>query len=110
MPLYIPYTRSSRCLLVSHDPCVRFLADCNLQPELHISHKKFRPAEVAREALIISPMQRQYRKTLVKMAKGMVKDEDNTSIPESLHSLKRQGQMSWCTSPQRSSAWSTAIA
>ena len=89
---------SRQCqLLVSHDPCVRFLADRDLQRELHLSCKKFRPAEVAREALTISPGGS--RKTLVKMAKGMVKDDVNTSILESLHSLKRQGQMSRCTSP-----------
>ena len=39
----------------------------------------------------------------MKMAKGMVKDDVNTS------SLKRQGQMSRCTSPQGASAWSTAV-
>ena len=45
----------------------------------------------------------------MKMAKGMVKDDVNTSILESLHSLKRRGQMSRCTSPQGASAWSTAV-
>ena len=42
----------------------------------------------------------------MKMAKGMVKDDVNL---ESLHSLKRQGQMSRCISPQGASAWSTAL-
>ena len=47
---------SRQCqLLTSQDSCVRFLADRGLKRELRAKRQKFRPAEVAREALKISP-------------------------------------------------------
>ena len=43
---------SRQCqLLTSQDSCVRFLVDCGLKCELRVKCQKFRPAEVAREAL-----------------------------------------------------------
>ena len=99
---------SRQCqMLVSRDSCVRFLADRNLQHELQQSCKKFRPAEVARDALNINPGGT--RKSLVKTAKGMVVDEVNTSTLESLQSLEQQGQLSRCSSPEGASVWSTAV-
>ena len=47
---------SRQCqFLTSQDSCVRFLADRGLRREQHFTRRKFRPAEVAREALSVSP-------------------------------------------------------
>ena len=92
---------------MSQDSCVRFLADKNLKQQLSLKRKRFRPVEVARDALTIRPGAS--RKTLVKSAKGMVSEEVNTSTLESLHSLERQGQMSRCASPRGAAAWATAV-
>ena len=59
-------------LLESQDSCVCFLADCNLTCELSQKRKKFRPAEVARDALAINPGGN--RKFLAKTAKAIISD------------------------------------
>ena len=99
---------SRQCqLLVSQDSCVCFLADRNLKQHLSLKRKRFRPVEVARDALTIRPGAS--RKSLVKSAKSMVSEEVNTSTLESLHSLERQGQMSRCASPRGAAAWLTTV-
>ena len=59
--------------------------------------QKFKPVEVAREALKISPVGS--KKSQVKFAKASVVEEVNSSCLNHLQSLKRQGQLSRCTSP-----------
>jgi hypothetical protein len=99
---------SRQCqLLTSQDSCVRFLADRGLQREQGLSRKKFRPATEAREALKISPGGR--KKSLMKIAKGAVAEEVNTSHLDHLQSLERQGQLSRCTYPSCAPIWSQAV-
>ena len=90
---------SRQCqLLTSRNACVRFLVDHNLNHELSMSRKKFRPATAARDTLAFSPVGN--RKSLAKAAKASVRDADNAALLENLHSLERQGYMSRCTAPK----------
>ena len=99
---------SRQCqLLVSRDSCVRFLADCHLKCELIPVQKKFKPAEVARDAMKIKPGVTS--KTIVKTAKVLVRDEANTDLLEKLHSQERQGQMSRCTSSEGAPIWAKVV-
>ena len=84
---------SRQCqFLTSQDSCVRFLADRGLQREQHLTRRKFRPAEVAREALSVSPGGS--RKSLVRISKVLVSEEVNSALISDLQGLQRQGQMS----------------
>ena len=92
---------------MSQDSCVCFLADCNLTRELSQKQKKFRPAEVARDALAINPGGN--RKFLAKTAKAIVLENINTSRIDNLHRLERLEQMSRCSAPQGASAWAKVV-
>ena len=100
---------------MSQDSCVCFLEDCNLTRELSQKQKKFRPAEVARDALAevardalaITPGGN--RKFLAKTAKAIVLENINTSRIDNLHRLERLGQMSRCSAPQGASAWAKVV-
>ena len=99
---------SRQCqLLTSQDPCVRFLADRCLKRDQNLVRKKFRPAIQAREALANS--HGGTRKSLVRVAKGLVSEEVNSTLLDGLQGLERQGQLSRCTSPECAPIWSRAV-
>ena len=86
---------------------MQFLADRGLKRELRAKWQKFRPAEVAREALKISPGGS--KKSLVKLVKAAVVEEVNSSCLDHLRSFERQGQLSRCTSPSCAHIWSRVV-
>ena len=99
---------SRQCqFLTSQDSCVRFLADCGLQREQHLTRRKFRPAEVAREALSVSPGGS--RKSLVRISKVLVSEEVNSALISDLQGLQRQGQMSRRTDPICAPIWARVV-
>ena len=99
---------SRQCqFLTSQDSCVRFLADHGLRREQHLTRRKFRPAEVAREALSVSPGGS--RISLVRISKVLVSEEVNSALISDLQGLQRQGQMSRCTDPICVPIWARVV-
>ena len=99
---------SRQCQLrMSQDSCVRFLADRNLQQELRLTRKRFRPAGIARDTLATNTGTT--KKTIIRSAKAVVMDDINTSLLDNLHSLERQGQLSRSTRPECALPWARAV-
>ena len=88
--LYKRLQASRQCqLLTSPDPCVRHIAEKQLQAETCLTRKKFKPAVVVRDAMVEDPGTS--RKALLSAAKGRVNESDNVARLDQLKSLERQG-------------------
>ena len=86
---------------------MRFLADQGLRRELRLPRRKFRPATLAREALIASPGGN--RKALAKAAKAIVVEDINTTLLDHWQSLERQGHMSRCLDQECACVWAEVV-
>ena len=99
---------SRQCqLLTSPDPCVRFIADNNLQHELSASRMKFRPATAVRDMMCEDPSQT--RRSLARSTKARVTTEADTNLLQQLSDLPKQGRLVRSFTPDAATAWSTAV-
>ena len=106
--LYKRLQVSRQCqLLTSPDPCVRHIAEKQLQAETCRTRKKFKPAVVVRDAMVEDPGAS--RKALLSAAKGRVNESDNVARLNQVKSLERQGEMLRATTPDTATIWAKAI-
>ena len=84
-------------LLTSPDPCVRHLAEKNLQHELGLSRKKFQASMIVRDVLVLDPGRT--RKSLSTVAKRITQEVDDRRRQSELKGLENQTRV--CRSPQR---------
>ena len=99
---------SRQCqLLTSPDGCVRLMAERNLQHELMLTWKKFKPAVCIRDAMADDPSQS--RKALSSAAKWKVKEEDDYNRLTRLTSLEKQGQILATSADEEAEVWSKTI-
>ena len=94
-------------LLMSRDPCVRYLAEKGLQHDLTLSRKKFKASVVVRDALAEDPSRN--RKSLASAAKRATQQADDARRETELKNLEKQGQMMRIASPDGASLWSKAV-
>ena len=94
-------------LLMSRDPCVRYLAEKGLQHDLTLSRKKFKASVVVRNALAEDPNRN--RKSLVSAAKRATQQAEDVRRETELKSLEKQGQMMRIASPDGACLWSKAV-
>ena len=73
------------------------VAEKNLQHELGLSRKKFRPPVVMRDVLVLDPGQT--RKSLSTVAKRMMQEVDDSRRQSELKSLGNQGHMMRVVTP-----------
>ena len=106
--LYKRLQVSRQCqFLTSPDPCVRHIAEKQLQAEALQTRKKFKPAVVVRDAMVEDPDTS--RKALLSAAKGRVNNSDNVARLDQVKSLERQGEMLRATTPDTATTWAKAI-
>ena len=77
--------------LTSRDCSVRYLAGRNLQREVSLPRKKFRPSTVARDTLAEYPERN--RMSLAKAAKAIVADEASSTLLDNFQSLVKQNRV-----------------
>ena len=94
-------------LVTSQDPCVRLMAEKRMMREATLSRHKFRPGDVIREVMQASP--NFTRKSLTKVAKALVQEEDQEGMKQSLQALPKQGHMSRCTDEDGAAVWGKAL-
>ena len=94
-------------LLMSPDGSVRLLAERNLQHELSMMRKKFKPAVTVRNVMVEDPSRS--RKALSAAAKRKVQEEDDTERLAQLRKLEKQGQMVTSVDGDEAKAWANTI-
>ena len=94
-------------LVTSQDSCVRLMAEKTMIREATLSRRKFRPGYVIREVMQSNP--NFTRKSLTKMAKALVHEEDQEGMKQSLQALPKQGHMSRCTDEDGAAIWGKAL-
>jgi len=76
---------------MSPDGSVRVLAERNLQHELNLTRKGFKPAVIVRDAVVEDPSRS--RKALSAAVKRRVQEKDSTERLSQLKKLDKQGQV-----------------
>ena len=94
-------------LLVSLDGCVRHLAERNLQNELSLTRKKFKPAVTVRDVMVEDPSRS--RKSLSAAVKRVVQEEDDNDRLSKLKMLEKQGQMVSSVDENEIEVWANTI-
>jgi hypothetical protein len=94
-------------LLTSADPCVRHLAEKNLQHELKLTRKSFKASVIVRDTLQEDPGRN--RRSLATAAKRATQQADDEKRQKDLMSLEKQGQMMRESPPGGASLWAKAV-
>ena len=94
-------------LVTSQDSCVRLMAEKMMIREATLSRRKFRPGDVITEVMQSNP--NFTRKSLTKVVKALMHEEDQEGMKLSLQALPKQGHMSRCTDEDGAAIWGKAL-
>ena len=92
---------------MSPDGSVRLLAERNLQHELSMTRKKFKPAVTVRKAMVEDPSRS--RRVLSAAVKRKVWEEDDMERLSQLRKLEKKGQMITSVDGDQVEAWANTI-
>ena len=106
--LYKKLQSSKQCqLLTSNDPCVRYIAEKNIEAEESSQRKKFKPALSVRNILSIRPSQT--RRQLTRSVKTSITTSDTQQMKDHLLSLPKQGSFLANAQDNNQALWSKVI-
>ena len=94
-------------LLMSPDGSVRLLAERNLQHELNLTRKSFKPAVTVRDTMVEDPSRS--RKTLSAAVKRRIQEKDSNDRLSQLEKLEKQGQMIASVEENEIEIWANTV-